>query len=128
MTPINQEQIQSVPSMLQMVTGAKGPLALRLNLDFTIDSEFALDLQNYQSLNRFDLCQAVKIDNELGGTSFTLEVPVSGDRITAKAGTQGFYNIICPNPIKMVFKCAGGGRVTVFLINTAIPGSVWSCF
>jgi hypothetical protein len=77
-------------------------------------------------LNQLDLCQTLYIDNSKGGAALDVTVPASGQVITAKAGTQGYYNIICPNPIGLIFDCAGGARITIFLINVAIPGATWS--
>ncbi len=126
MANVDQRQVQFVPSQNQLMVGTKGPLALRLFLDFTAQTEFVLDAQNLQSLNQFDLCQTIFVDNADGGSAVNVTIPASGQRIVVKSGQQGYFNVICPNPIKMVFDCAGGSPVTVFLINVAIPGAVWS--
>lgn len=126
MANINQGQLQIISSQNQLMVGGKGPLAVRLFLDFAAQAEYVLDLQNMQSLNQFDLCQTLYVDNADGGSAVTITIPSSGQRIVVKAGEQGYFNVICPNPIKIVFDCAGGNPVTVFLINTAIPGAVWS--
>jgi len=126
MSNVNQLQLQIVQSQNQLMVGGKGPLAVRLFLDFSAQPEYVVDLQNLQSTNQFDLCQTIYVDNADGGSAVIVTIPSSGQRITVKAGEQGYFNVICPNPIKMVFDCAGGNPVTVFLINTAIPGAVWS--
>jgi hypothetical protein len=123
---LNQQQVQVVQSQNQLLVGAKGPLALRLYLDFAAQSEYVVDLQNLQATNQFDLCQCIYVDNADGGSAVIIAIPSSGQRIIVKAGEQGYFNVICPNPIKFVFDCAGGNPVTVLLINVAIPGAVWS--
>lgn len=126
MANLDQLHIQFLPAQNQLMVGRKGPLACRLNLDFTLSAEYTLDLQNAQSLNQFDLCQTIFVDNSVGGAAVTITIPQSGQSIVVKAGTQGYFNVICPNPIGMVFDSAGGSRVTIFLINVAIPGATWS--
>ena len=123
---IDNEQLQFGPSKNQLIVGGKGGLWCRLNLDFTVQPQYVLDMQHAQSLNRFDLCQTIFVDNSAGGAAVNITIPASGHVIVVKAGAQGYYNVICPNPIGMVFDSAGGSRVTVFLINVAIPGSTWS--
>ncbi len=126
MANINQQQVQQIASQNQLMVGGKGPLALRLFLDFAAQTEYVFDAQNLQATNQFDLCQTLYVDNADGGSAVIITIPTSGQRIVVKAGEQGYFNVICPNPIKLVFDCAGGSPVTVFLINVAIPGAVWS--
>jgi hypothetical protein len=126
MANINQFQLQVIGSQNQLMVGGKGPLAVRLFLDFSAQPEYIVDLQNIQSTNQFDLCQTIFVDNSSGGSAVMVRIPSSGQVIVVKAGEQGYFNVICPNPIKIVFDAAGGQPVTVFLINTAIPGAVWS--
>lgn len=126
MSVIDQQSIQVFPTNSQLMVGGKGPLAARLIMDFTQTSEYDLDMQNFQSLNQFDLCQTIFVDNANGGAPVSILIPSSGQLIVVKNGTQGYFNVICPNPIRMIFTCAGGQIVTVFLINTAVPGASWS--
>jgi len=126
MTNYDQESIQWVKSQNQLMVGARGPLCARLFLNFALDTEFLLDMQHVQSVNQFDLCQSIYIDNADGGSAVVVTIPSSGMRIVAKSGSQGWYNVVCPNPIRITFDCAGGSPVTVLLSNTAIPGAIWS--
>lgn len=122
-----QQSIQFVPIQNQLVlTGKKGPMAARVIIDFTVQNSFDLDMQQVQSTNQFDLCQTVFIDNSAGGSAVTVTIAGSGQVIVAKPGSQGYYNVLCPNPIKMNFQSAGGAVCTIFLIDVAIPGAVWS--
>jgi len=126
MSNLNQEQIQMLPIKNQLIVqGNRGPLAARIVLDFTATQDYDLDLQQMQSTNQFDLCQTIFIDNADGGAALTITINGSGQRIVAKAGTQGYYNVLCPNPIKLHFNSAGGAICNVFLIDVAIPGAVW---
>ena len=126
MANINQQAIQFITTQNQLLVTGKGPLAARLIVDFTAQSDYDLDMQNAQSLNQFDLCQTIFVDNSVGGAAVTITINGSGQVIVVKAGQQGYYNVMCPNPIKIHFNSAGGGLVTVFLIDVAIPGATWS--
>jgi hypothetical protein len=126
MANVPQQNIQFVPIQNQQVVGKKGPLAAKIIMDFTSQSDYDLDMQHVQSTNQFDLCQSMFIDNADGGAAVTVTIGTSGQRIVAKAGSQGWYNVMVPNPIKLHFSSAGGPVVTVFLVDVAIPGSVWS--
>jgi hypothetical protein len=129
MTNIDQTGIQVFPIQNQLVSGPKGPLAVRLYMDFSSDTEYDVDLQNIQALGQFDLCQTLFIDNSAGGSAVTVNIGAKGtptQTIVAKAGSQGYYNVVCPNPILMQFSSAGGAPCTALLIDVAIPGMVWS--
>ena len=123
---INQSAIQYVTTQNQLLVTGKGPLAARVIIDFTAQADYDLDMQNAQSLNQFDLCQTIFVDNSAGGAAVTITIAGSGQVIVVKAGQQGYYNVMCPNPIRMHFNSAGGALVTVFLIDVAIPGATWS--
>jgi len=123
---IDQQTVQYVTIKNQLVATGKGPLAARLVVDFTAQNSYDLDMQNAQSLNQFDLCQTIFVDNSAGGAAVTITIKGSGQVIVVKAGTQGYFNVMCPNPIQINFTSAGGSVVTVFLIDVAIPGATWS--
>ena len=126
---INQQQIQVTPAQFQLVVGAKGALAARLYLDFTQATEYDLDMQNIQATNQFDLCQTIWVDNSQGGSAVTVNIGTPGtayQTIVIKSGQQGYYNVVCQNPIKMQFLCGGGSPVVVLLLNVAIQGNQWS--
>jgi hypothetical protein len=128
MSNINQKQVFIGPSQMQRMVGKKGSLFCWLGLDFSAAGAptYHLDLQNQQANNFFDFCQTIFIDNSLGGDTVKVSIPGSRQMIIAKAGTQGYYNVICPNPIVMDISSNGGALATIILINTAIPGAVWS--
>lgn len=126
MANVNQQQVQFIPSQNQLLMGKKGPLCARLNLDFTTATHYDLDMQQVQSTNNFDFCQTLWIDNSAGGAPIVVTIPASGQVISCKAGQQGYFNVVCPNPIKMSFDSNGGALATIFLLNVAISGQVWS--
>lgn len=121
---VDDKQLQIVPTQNNLVPGCEGGEAVRLVLDFTAADQYTIDLQNFQATRKFEGCQAIKVINRTG-TSVLVSIPSSGDSFTAKANTEGWYNVICPNPIKLLFQCAGGDVIQAFIANVPIPGAVW---
>jgi hypothetical protein len=122
---VNQGQIQFIASRNQLLMGKKGPLVARVTMDFNASPTYHLDMQQVQSTNQFDFCQTIFVDNSAGGAPISITIGTSGQVIIAKAGTQGYYNVVCPNPIVMDFASSGGQLAQILLINVAIPGAVW---
>src|ERR1700677_2605371 len=124
---IDQNQLQIFPIQSQVQT-TNGPLAVLLFMDFGAQPEYDLDLQNIQARGFFDFCQSVYIDNSAGGAAVELDIgnpdtPIM--TVVAKAGSQGWYNVVCQNPIQMRFSSSGGAPCKVLLADVAIPGATW---
>jgi hypothetical protein len=80
------------------------------------------------ALARFSMLQTIFIDMDGQANPLTVTINGSGQRIIAKQNTQGYYNVLAPNPIKVRFQTSAGGVIAlpVYLCNMAIPGSVWA--
>lgn len=103
----------------------EGPKAIPLLLDFTAADTFTLDMESLQARGFFSMLQAVFIDMKDAVVDLELTISALGQIIHAKKQTQGYYNILVPNPIKLVFTSVGNIQIRVFLINVPIPGAVW---
>jgi len=105
----------------------EGPKLSPLVLDFSTAPQFTLDLLLPQQLTRsLSMLQTLYIDMSHAASSFSVTVLTTGQVITAKTNTQGYYTITAPNPIRLTFDCADATAVVkVLLLNVAIPGSVW---
>ena len=125
MANFDQQKLQIVSVQNQLMVGSKGGLAIVAFLDFSGQPQFTLDFENFQSTNKFDLCQTLFVDNADGGSAVTITFPNSRQRIVVKSNSQGYFNVLCSNPIKAVVDCLGGNPVTIFFINVAIPGATW---
>jgi hypothetical protein len=106
-----------------------GPKAIPLLLDFTASAQYNLDLTNQQQQGKISMIQSIYVD--LSGNAsndLTITMPISGQVIVAKAGTQGYYSVLCPNPPRLNFAMAtsGGSVVPVFLLNVPVAGVVWT--
>lgn len=123
---IDQTQIQFVPLQNQLMVGKRGPVGARIVMDFASAPEYDLDMQNVQSRALFDLCQTIYVDNSQGGAALRIEIAGSGQVVIVPNLLQGYFNVLCPNPIRMKFTCSGGQVITVILCDVAIPGATWS--
>ena len=129
MSAINPTQLQFMASQNQLAATGQGPLACRIIMPFATQALYTLDLQAQQAQNKFDLCQTIFVDNSDdtgGGGVVTIIIPSSGQQIVIPAQTQGYFNVVCPNPIAMSFASTGTQTVNVLLLDVAIPGAVWT--
>lgn len=109
---------------------SEGPKSIPLILDFTgAILEYELDLSQMYDATQISMLQSIFIDLSDPALSNLMILTAANDslqQIVAKAQTQGYYQMICPNPPKMTFTAsAGGGVARVVLLNVAVPGSVW---
>jgi hypothetical protein len=113
---------------------SEGSKALSILLDFTQANQFTVDLANLQARGFMSMIQTVYVD--MSTTDVPMNMIINGSRqaLTFKGRTQGFYTVMCPNPVKLTFICPGGpgqdvttGRygVTIHFLNVPIPGAVW---
>jgi len=126
MPNIEQDSIQLIASENELPANRrKGPISLRMLLDFTSVTQYDLDLQHIQSRTIFDSVQTIFVDNQTG-VNVVITIGVSGQVIVAKSNTQGYYPVIVPNPAAMKFVSTAGGVVRVYLMNVSVAGAVWA--
>lgn len=107
----------------------EGPKALPLLLDFSgTVTEYDLDLTNQQQQGYITMIQTIYIDlSRSGAADLTITINGSQQVIKAKAGTQGYYSVLVPNPPKLTFaSSASSAVVPVYLINVPVAGVVWT--
>lgn len=103
--------------------GAKAvPLPI---LDFSLSDSYTIDLLLYEQAGRLSMVQTLYVDMDGNDVSMVITVLSSGQRITCKGNTQGYYSILAMNPQGFKFTCAGGTLARVFLVNSPVPGAVW---
>lgn len=103
----------------------EGPKAARINLDFSLDTNFSLDITSDQQRGFLSMVQTLFIDNVLSPVPTAVNINSSGQIIVAPAGSQGYYNVLCPNPTRLQFSSTGGVLVPLFLINVPIAPTTW---
>jgi hypothetical protein len=126
---LDQNSLGCKPILNQTVPD-EGPKVIPLILNFSgAVTEYDLDLLLQQEQTLISMIQTVFVDlseasNDL---QMTIGVGTVNQTIDAKAGSQGYYPVLCPNPPKINFSVeTGGDIVKVFLINVPIAGVVWT--
>jgi len=125
MSQIDNQSLQFMPVENQLVGGCKGPIACRVLVNFTLATHFDLNLQLPMSQQKMDRIQSMYVDNRSGANVTITFGPASQFVVFAKANTQGWYNVLAPNPVTVAFDAQGGLLTTIFLVNVPIPGAVW---
>jgi len=98
-----------------------------MTLDFTAKDFYSLDYSQQGALGKFSMVQTLFIDTSTSAVNLTVDCPTSQQTLKIKAGTQGYYPILCPNPIRLIFTCVGGpADVKVELLNFPVPHGQWA--
>src|SRR5215471_13660000 len=85
----------------------EGPKCVPMTLDFTATDSYDLDFSSIVNRAFISMVQTVFVDTSTSGVNVTITVPGSQQIIKVKAGTQGYYPILMPNPIKFKVSCPG---------------------
>jgi len=123
---IDQNTVQfSLPQNQQVPD--EGPKAIPLLLNFANAAEFTLDLTNIVERAFISMIQTIFVDASGATVDTIITMNGTNQKIKAKAGTQGYYSVLAPNPPKFTFDNSSGADVVpIFLINAPVPGVVWS--
>jgi len=95
----------------------QGPRAVPIALNFADFDTYNLDYSNMQNQGFLSMCQTLWVDNYANGQVMTITIPASQQTLKIPAGVQGYFPVICPNPIKMTFNSTGGVACQVALLN-----------
>ena len=126
MANLDQTSLQFQPVNNQEVP-QEGPKAIPIKLDFSKATEYDLDLQNLQERGFIAMVQSIYVDASAATAATIVAFNSTNQNITAKAATQGYYSVLCPNPPKMKFiNTSGSDQVVVFLLNVPVAGVVWA--
>jgi len=126
-TNINAPALQ-IQETFNFQVPCEGAKCIKLLLDFSADSEFDLDLEQFTQQSRISMVQSIYIDLSDTANAMVVIVDPSGldQEIVANGRTQGFYTLLSPNPPRIVFKCASGQPQRVHLLNVPVAGVVWA--
>lgn len=115
-------------SLLQnQVVPPEGPRTVPIRLDFGNTGEIDVDLGQLQQRGFLNMVQTIFVDMNGAPNNLLINVNGTGQQIVCKVNTQGYYTILCPNPVKISFVSTQGGPIiSAFLCNSPIPGAVWA--
>jgi hypothetical protein len=103
----------------------EGPRILPvLNVDFGVSNIYSLDYSNQMKTGRLSMIQTLYIDNSQNDAPATVTL-TTGQRVTAKGRTQGFYSALAQEPFKVVFESDGGAKASFIFMNFAIQPAQW---
>jgi hypothetical protein len=116
---ININQLTNLPVVLERTPGITvcNPRALPLTLDFAASLEYTIDYSNMQARGFFSMVQTVWVDNMASATILYITIPAVNQVLQIPANTQGYFPVLCPNPVNISFASAGGVAVQVILLN-----------
>lgn len=104
-----------------------GPKCVPIVLDFTVKASYALDFSTLINRAFISMVQTLFVDASTSGVDVTIDVPGSGQTLKIKSGTQGYYPVLMPNPVKFTATCSGGpSDVKLQLMNFPVNGFVWT--
>lgn len=105
-----------------------GPKCVPALLDFGSTGEIEINGEMIVSQNHIEFLQGCYIDNSDNGVPVSFLVGVTGQRITARPNSQGYYAFLIPNPPRIVASMAqqAGRKVTLHFYNVPIQSQTWS--
>ena len=119
MTRLNANSLRVLP--------LKAPvIVIPITLDFSVDTDYALDLKVLTDAKKINCVQSLYLDLADCGQPISVTDPDSTQRITARGNSQGFYCLLSSNPAHLNFHCVGGSLVYVYLINVPAANSQWA--
>jgi hypothetical protein len=125
-TPINSANLSTLAVYGGDRPLCEGPRILPiLNIDFSTVTTYSLDYSNQMKMGRMSMIQTVYIDNSQNDGAATVMLS-TGQQITAKGRTQGFYNCLAQEPFKVSFESTGGARVSFIFLNFSIQPAQWA--
>lgn len=110
----------------------EGPRAIPVPLDFTASASYQIDLSQIEQQAKMSMVQTVYVDLSGIDTQVTILVAGTGQLLTLKGRTNGYYPVLCPNPSKLFVTSIAGvlppgtPPVPMFLVNVPILCQVWA--
>jgi hypothetical protein len=126
--------IQAASLFAAKVFGAQypsaGPQCVPVSQDFSLSSAYTLNYSNQSNIGRLQLCQTIFIDASNVDNPVSVSFDGSGQTITVKGRTQGYYPVLASNPLNLSISCPGlvGGApaiITVQLMNFPVAAAWW---
>jgi len=135
---IPSQNLANIPVSVHLLP-AEGPKAVPILLDFSgAATSYTVDLSEMQAQAYISMVQSMFIDMSKAapGSGLLVTMPNGLQTIQAVYATQGYYQVLVQNPVKLTFTQLGtppaaagiGAIIQVTLLNIAVPGVVWSVF
>jgi hypothetical protein len=103
-----------------------GRRAIHVTIDFSLGSEFLLDLSQVQTQGALDSVQTLYVDNANSPGALTVLMGLTNQSISIAAGAQAYLPVLQGNPPKLIFSMATGTpTIDIQLMNFFVPPCVW---
>jgi hypothetical protein len=114
----------------ETLTPAEGPRAVVTNLNFATYESYLIDAENIFGSSSptgvFSAAQSIYIDASGTDNQVSVTVGKTGQVITAKGRTQGWYPLCAPNIFNLIVSCSDVNAQFVCIItNYFVPPAVW---
>lgn len=113
---------QAVSNMTQ---SSKGPLAVPISPDWTVQQSYLVDLSIQNQFGTIDMVQTLFMDNSQSSAPLYAVNAVSQQTIICPAKSQGYFPFLCPQPSRFTLMSTGGVRASIECLNFPIPPAVW---
>lgn len=100
-------------------------LALALNLDFSVNNPYSVNLSEQVSQDIIEFAQTLFIDNSSNTSTLTVECGTSKQVVSIPGGYQAYMPVICPNAPHFKFTTTGTPIIPVQILNVPLPPMVW---
>lgn len=126
MSTINRRNVVMSP-LLNGCEPAQGSKLLMVNLDFSVNTSYEIDLYQDQMDDTLEFCQTLWLDNSLNAAQLIVTL-ATGQIIRAKALTQGYYSALFGNKLECVITSAAAANliVPVGFISGQLDAMIWT--
>jgi len=124
-TPEALSQLVRIAETQNLAQPPEGSVALVVPLDFSLATDYELDLTQLSESGRLSLCQLAWVDLSATDATLSIQCGSNGQTIVVKGRTQGYYVLLCPNPAVVTFNSTAGIRLTVLLCNFDLDCVHW---
>lgn len=121
------QQIQSSYIGQEVFNGqrpVKGSRIVRLDLDFSIQAEYDINLTSMQENDRIEFIQGAYVDNSANTASFTLLNRRTGQKVIWPPFSFGWATIFCPNQPKLQANTTTTGIITLQLTSFPVANDI----
>jgi hypothetical protein len=104
----------------------KEPKVISVPLDFSLNTQFTLNLQQVQDSGAFDTVLAMYVDNSANGAALDVLFGGTLQTLSWPKNSQGYLPVLAgASPTTITFSTSGGVLVNAFLCNFDIPPLIW---
>lgn len=104
-----------------------GPKTVPCRVDFSASPIVEIDGEQVVARGQIEYLQGVYVDNSQYDDPFEMTMGTTGQRIICPPRSQGYFNLLVPNPPRISTKSAQVANrvINLFFYNVPIQSGVW---